>query len=129
MDVIYYYYYLFYTRILSDDQPNMTVIFTLSVSESFLINGIASLISLKFFCYYINVYPLIGILIMLLISNYLYFYKTNRMKAIVKEKPKIYNSNILSIIITVLFFLGTTSLMFLGPIYIKHYLDVNCQTH
>ena len=127
MDVIYYYYYLFYTRILPDDQPHMTVVLTLSVSESFLINSMLSLIGVNFFCYYINMWPLIGVLILLVIINYLYYYRTNRMKTIIKEKPKLLRSNVFSIIITILFFLGTASFMFWVPVYIKHYLEVHCK--
>jgi hypothetical protein len=38
MEVFYYYYYLFYTKVLTDDEPHATVVFTLSFSESLLIN-------------------------------------------------------------------------------------------
>lgn len=43
ISVFYYYYYLFYTKVLPDNQPHSTVVFTLSFSLSLLINGILSL--------------------------------------------------------------------------------------
>ncbi len=34
--VLYYYYYLFYTKIIRDDEPHATTIFTLSFSLSLI---------------------------------------------------------------------------------------------
>lgn len=126
MNVVLYYYYLFYTRILPDDQPYSTVIFTLSLSESFLINGIISLISARFFCYYIDIWPLIGILILLMVVNYLYYYRSDRMKIIIHKRPKFLQSNFFSICITIFFFLTTVSFMFWGPICTKKFLEIYC---
>jgi len=125
ISIIYYYYYLFYTRILPDDQPHLTVVFTLSVSESFLINGIINLICTKFFCYPLNKWTMIGILLLILLMNYLYF-NFNRRDVIVGNKPKLLGSHILSILITLLFFLITASFMFWGPIYTQLLLNSHC---
>lgn len=48
MNVLYYYYYLFYTKVLPDDEPHATVIFTLSFSESLLLNGLLDIFSAIF---------------------------------------------------------------------------------
>ncbi len=34
MNVFYYYYYLFYTKVLPDNQPHSTVIYTLSFTPA-----------------------------------------------------------------------------------------------
>lgn len=39
-----YYYYLFYTKVLPDNQPHSTVIFTLSFTFSLIINGIVNVV-------------------------------------------------------------------------------------
>lgn len=45
MSVLYYYYYFFYTKILPDDEPHATVIFTLSFSEALLVNYVIEFFS------------------------------------------------------------------------------------
>ena len=48
MKVLYYYYYLFYSKILPDDEPHATTVFTLSSSEGFLINGALDIFLTRF---------------------------------------------------------------------------------
>lgn len=125
ISIIYFYYYLFYTRILPDDQPHLTVVFTLSVSESFLINGIINLICTKFFCYPLNKWMMIGILLLVLLMNYIY-YDSNRRNVVLDNKPKLFGSHPLSILITLLFFLISASVMFWGPIFTQVLLHNYC---
>jgi len=123
MKILYYYYYLFYTKVLPDDQPHATTIFTLSVSEGFLINGILQISLAHFLCISIDKWTMIGVLLLLIIANYFHFYLTRKCKEIVKLKPKLLNSNKLSMLMVVCFFLITFSFLFWGPVYVKHILE------
>ncbi len=127
MKILFYYYYLFYTRILPDDQPYATTVFTLSVSESFFINNLILFFFAHFFCINIGKWTMIGITMLIILTNYLYFYRSGRMKEIVKTKPKFFNNHFISIIITILFFIITSSFIFWGPIYVKNILDGCCK--
>lgn len=124
MNVFYYYYYLFYTKVLPDNQPHSTVIFTLSFSLSLFVNGVLSLIAAHLKSYVISNYVMVGIFVAIMVINYFVFYRTGKGKRLIKEKPKFFNSHKLSILLTLIFFLITTSLLFLGPIYIKNLLGV-----
>lgn len=93
MIILYYYYYLFYTKILSDNQPHSTVVFCLSLMEGFIINGFLKSFSILIFCYNISKWPMIGVSVAIIITNYLYYYKSGRMLVIVERKPKLFGSN------------------------------------
>lgn len=123
MKVLYYYYYLFYTKILPDDEPHATTVFTLSVSEGFVMNGILQISLARFFCMSIDKWLMIGILVLLIGINYFYFHRAGKAKEIVKLKPKVLNSNKLSILFTILFFIITLSFLFWEPIYVKQVLE------
>lgn len=110
--VFYYYYYLFYTKILPDNQPHATVIFTLSFSLALLINGLINIILAHTMSYALGKYGMIGIFVLTMGINYLLFYRKGKAKEIVKEQPKFFNNHMLSIILTVLFFLITASFLF-----------------
>ena len=120
---VFYYYYLFYTKVLPDNQPHSTVIFTLSFSLSLLVNGLLSIISAYVANYNMSNYVMVGIFIAILILNYFVFYRTGKGKQLVKQKPKLFNSQLLSILFTLIFFLTTTSFLFFGPVYIKSLLE------
>jgi heme/copper-type cytochrome/quinol oxidase subunit 2 len=122
MNVFYYYYYLFYTKLLPDNQPHATVIFTLSFSLSLLINGVLSILAAHISNYAISNYIMIVIFILILTVNYLVFYRTGKGERLVEKKPKFNNSHKLSILLTLIFFLITTSFLFWGPIYIRNLL-------
>jgi uncharacterized membrane protein len=122
INVFYYYYYLFYTRVLPDNQPHSTVIFTLSFSLSLLINGLLSLIASYVANYNLSNYIMVGIFVIIMILNYLVYYRTEKGKRLVIEKPKFFNNHKLSILFTLMFFLITTSFLFWVPILIKNIL-------
>lgn len=106
MNVLYYYYYLFYTKIISDNQPHATVIFSLSFILSLIINGLINIGLAYTFGIALNRWEMIGVLILLIILMYLKFYKTGRGKKIVEtEKPKLLRSNNLSVALSVVLFL------------------------
>ena len=121
LNVLYYHYYLFYVKF--DPNPHFTTVLSLSFSQALVINGAMDIIALKFFCYQIPVWIQFTIVLLFIFLNYLIFHRTNKAKQIIKSKPNILNSKVLSIIITILFFLITVSWLFWGPIYGKHLLD------
>lgn len=105
MNVFYYYYYLFYTKVLPDNQPHSTVIFTLSFTLSLIVNCIVNVA----LAYVLNVslrkWEMIGIFAFITLLMYLAYYRNGKGKRIVKEKPKLFKSNGVSIVLTALLFL------------------------
>ncbi|SFA59647.1 hypothetical protein SAMN04488511_12313 [Pedobacter suwonensis] len=126
MKILYYYYYLFYTKILPDDQPHSTVVFCLSLMESFIINGLLNIVSILLFCYNISKWPMIGILIAIIIANYQIYYKSKRMELIIDEKPKLFNSNVASVVFSLFFFLLSLLMIVTAPFYSKYLLERFC---
>jgi len=95
MNVLYYYYYLFYTRVLPDDEPHATVIFTLSFSESLLVNYSIDLVGAHLFCkFLLGKWSMIIIFVMIMVVNYLIYHKTGKNKKVVENKPKFFNSRV-----------------------------------
>lgn len=126
MSILYYYYYLFYTKVLPDDQPHSTVVFCLSLMESFIINGLLNIVSILLFCYNISKWPMIGVLIAIIIINYQIYYKSKRMERIIDEKPKLFNSNIFSVVFSLFFFLFSLLMIVTAPFYSKYLLERFC---
>ena len=122
INVFYYYYYLFYTKILPDDQPHATVIFTLSFSLSLFVNGLIDIILTYSTNYTMGNWEMISIFVAIMIVNYLLFIRTGKSKQIVNEQPKFFNNHKLSIALTIIFFIITTSFLFLVPIYVRDIL-------
>jgi hypothetical protein len=123
MKVLYYYYYIFYTRVIPDNEPHATVIFTLSFSEGWLINGLLDILMAHSFCKAIPAWFMIMIFFILILVNYLIFSRTKLSKAIVLEKPKFFNNHRLSIFIAGLFALVSVSFMFWGSGYVRSVLE------
>ena len=124
--VIYYYYYLFYLKVLQDNQPHMLTIMALSASEGFLLNGTIDIIALKFFCFDVSKWLMLGLLAILLIINFMIFYRGEKGTEIVKQKPKLLKSNNFSMGFALIFFMISISWLFWGPIYAKYLLE-NCK--
>ena len=113
MKVLYYYYYLFYTRVLPDNDPHGTVIFTLSFSESLLVNNMIEFVGVHLFCkFLLGLWAKIAISALIVGINYLVYYESGKNIRIVESKPKFFNSNRISIAITIFFFVFTSSLLF-----------------
>lgn len=124
MSVFYYYYYLFYTRVLPDDEPHATVIFTLSFSESLLVNYAIDFCAVHLLCQFLlSKWSMISIFILIVVANYLIYYRTGRNKDIIERKPRFFNSRGVSIVITILFFLVTTSFLFWGADYLMDVIN------
>lgn len=126
MSILYYYYYLFYTKVLPDDQPHSTVVFCISLMESFIINGLLNIASILLFCYNISKWPMIGVLIAIIFSNYQIYYRSKRMERIIDEKPKLFNSNIASVVFSLFFFLFSLLMIVTAPFYSRYLLERFC---
>jgi hypothetical protein len=127
MNVLYYYCYLFYSRIIPDTEPHATVIFVLSFSESLIVNYTIDTIGVHFMCKFLLViWHKLAITALILIINYLTFYRTGRSIVIVKNKPKFLGSNKISVLVTLLFFLASISLLFWMSDYLLFVLE-KCQ--
>lgn len=97
---------------MPDNQPHATVIFTLSFSTSLLVNGIINIGLAHLINLALNKYIMLGIFIIIIFINYIVFYRAGRAKKIVKEKPMFFNNHKLSIVLTLLYFLFTSSFLF-----------------
>lgn len=126
LNALYYYYYLIYTKIIPDDEPHATVIFTLSVSEMMILNFLLEFYLIKVHCVSLSMWFSVGILIIISFFNIIYYGLSKRGKAIVKIKPQFFNSHILSVIITALIFIAAIICMIFGSIYIYD-LSVGCK--
>lgn len=123
MKVLYYHCFLFYSRILRDDEPHLLTILALSFLQSLIVNGVLEGISVHTFCRDLDHDLMFVILLLIIGGNYWFLHRSGKTKEIVKLKPQVCNSHILSIFITLFFALGSVSLMFWGPIYLKSVLD------
>jgi hypothetical protein len=97
----------------------------LSASEAFCVIGILNFISAKYYCYAITsnkfiVFFIIGLTVLI---NYVVYIKNRRAHKIIIEKPTLFGNNILSILVTILFFLITTSWLFWGVPYTRILLE------
>jgi hypothetical protein len=123
LNILYYNYFLFYKKVIKDPEPHFATVLALSFSQSLLVNGILDAIALNGFCYKIGKWVMIGIGVLIIISNYIYYHKNGKGKEVIEEKPIMADNRSLSIAITWLFFLITASWMFWGPIYGKYLLS------
>jgi hypothetical protein len=120
--VFYNYYHLFYSRLLPASNPRLTALLTLSFSLSLLIIGIIGTILAYTISYALNRYEMFGIFALTLAINYSKYYQNGRAKAIIEEHNMFFNSQKWSIVITTLFFVFTSSILFWGPELIRRIL-------
>lgn len=126
MDVIYYYYYLFYKKIIKDNEPHLLTIIALSATEGFFLNIILEIILIFYKCMQTNGVIWMSIICLANLFNYFYFYKSKRAIKIVKEKPKFFSSNKISILLTFLFFIFFSTSIIWGSIITKFLLKTYC---
>jgi hypothetical protein len=121
LKILYYYYYRFYVKY--DDEPHATTVFSLSFSESLVINGIVDLICGRFFCYDFSKWAMILVTLLILTLNYLLYVKTGISKEIInKAPPELFGKDI-SRGFAIVFFLVSTSFLFWEPILSKEIFD------
>lgn len=120
MNVLYYYYYLFYTKIIPDNEPHATTIFTLGFTISLIINGLLDILLTLFFDLISEMWIKVLIFIASIIILYFAFGKSGKGKIIVeKEKPMIRNNQTVSIIYTVFIFVLGLFFLFVTPLITK----------
>lgn len=123
INVFYYYYYLFYTKVIPDNQPHATVIFTLGFTFSLILNGIINVVLAYVLAVSLRKWEMIGIFAFIIVLLYFAYYRNGKGKRIIKEKPKILNSKSISIIFTVLLFLFGILALFLQADITKNILN------
>ena len=116
----YYYYYLFYTKVIPDDEPHATTLYTLSFTEAMYFVVIAEVLYINYYCEIIPLWGLGLIFASVLTKNYIYFYRINDRKQIIKS-----DKNPLRMFLTIAFFLIGISLLFWLPFYGRDFLS-NC---
>lgn len=122
--VFYYYYYIFYTKIIPDNQPHSTVIFTLGFTYSLIINGLINIIFAYFFGFTIGKWEMIAVAGLFILGLYFLLYRSGIGRNIVeKEKPKILGSKNISITLSIFLFVLAMLSMFLEPILTKYLLQ------
>lgn len=112
LEVLYYYYYRLYSLSKIDDEPTFTTRLALTASESFLATGVLSILYAYFFCKKFSGIELIIIAVIFLGLNFYFLLTSKRVEKIIREKPKLFNSDIISFVFTVVFFVFTTSILF-----------------
>jgi hypothetical protein len=128
MNVLYYYYFLFYTKVVKEDDPHLTVIFTLSVSESFFVIYAIDTLNVYLFCeafFLSSRFYMVVLALLLMVLNYLFLYRTGKGKIIVQQQPKYFGNNKISIFLVSLFFITTSSSILWLTYILKDVLD-NC---
>lgn len=123
MKVFYYYYYLFYTKIMPDNQPHATVVFTLGFTFSLILNGIINIVLAYVFAVSLGKWEMIGIFALIIVFLYFAYYKNGKGKRIVVEKPKVFNSNLASILSTAMLFILGILALFLQADITRNILD------
>ncbi len=125
LKILYFYYYQFYTRVIPDVHPHATVIFALSFTESLWVNGFVEMITLNTLCYKIDKWLMLGVLLLIIILNYIYYNKMHSAEDIINKRPKIGNSNLLSVLVVAVFTIVGVSWLFWGSFYSRSVLE-NC---
>lgn len=123
MNILYYYCYLLYTKVIPENEPYATTVFVLSFSESFLLFSAANIVLAYFRCIVLSKW--IGVLLMVTFSviNYLVFSRSGLSRKIVEEKPTLFNSHRISMMIFGLLFFVSVSSLFWAPIWTRHILE------
>jgi hypothetical protein len=121
---IYYYYYLFYKNILKDNEPHMLATLAFSFSFSLLIIMIIDISMAYLFSLTLGKYEMIGINILVILVMYFKLHRNSKAIEIVNDKPMFFNSQPLSILITIFFFASTSSFLFWGSTFVEKILGI-----
>lgn len=109
MKTIYFYLFLFYEKVLKLSNPRTMATLVLSACLASFINGIIELFLIIRYSKRMQLNQMIFIALAIIAINFFYFHfgKEAKARIIEKTKPKFFNNNILTIIITILFVLST----------------------
>ena len=122
LKVFYYYYYLFYTKVLVQPEPHFVTVLALSASEGLLINAIIDFLAIKFYCTGAGKWTMLSVFTLLLVINFV-IYGKNKVRDLIKEKPMFFGSKRLSLLVSLIFFLITSSWLFWGAVLGKYLLE------
>jgi hypothetical protein len=121
MRAFYYYYYLFYKKIWDPD-PQVAATLGLTALEAFFLIALFNVALADFFCFDFNKYYMMAVLAITLLANTFYFFTSKNVKAILKAKPKFFNSHRLTVAIVLVFSLAVISTLFWTGDYTNHIL-------
>src|SRR5690606_25420742 len=126
LHVFYYHYFLYFNKAIKDADPHLRTCLALGASESFLLSGIIQIVSVKYFCYYVDYRILFGIAVVLCAINCWYYMMKRKGEEVIEKKPLFFESKRLSVTLTIIFFIITISYLFWGAIYLEYLLE-NCR--
>lgn len=121
--ILYYYGFQFNSKIIKDDEPHATTVFTMNFCESLIVNGILQFIWAKSFCSYLKLWPMIGVLFLLMCINYFLFIRTGLGKKLAKSGPPIFINFQYTKTFAIFFYIIANSMLFWEPILIKNILS------
>lgn len=122
MDFIYFIYYYFYTRILTDNEPHYTVLFTLGFSMSLWLITFGNIVSILLFCVSLKLGHMIGLFVVILVVLYIRYFMGNRNRQVVLKYSSIHQNKMSFIsIVTILI---SISVLFWSPILSKFLLGI-----
>lgn len=124
--VFYYYTYLWNDKILKEGNPHLQALLSICFLIGFNVSEMIALFVA--YCKCINLSLLYSALIILALYALFYFglYKTSVVKNVVKSKPKLYNNNRLSAVVTIAFTVGLIILMIIMPIITRDIIKAKC---
>jgi hypothetical protein len=126
MKVLFYYYYLFYNKLFPEADPQLTAILVLSFSESTVIIIGYNLIFGYLFCSILTKYYMMGITLMIVLVNSLFYLTPKNIKDIIKAKPSFYGNHKLTVALVGFFFILTISSIFWRS-DLSDFILENCQ--
>ena len=127
MHIIYYYIFLFFKKILRDDTPHFLTTIFFSFLQSCILNAFFNFSFAYAFCYSFSMWNSLSIVLLLIIINFIYFHNEKKLAfEIINKKPKILNSKLLPVIITILFFISTQIIFMYSSDVTKEILN-NCK--
>lgn len=113
LDILYYHYYWFYSKVLKDNEPHLLTTLALSFSQMLLMSYSIDFIGTLLFCQFIlNKWGMLSVLGSIIIINYLIYHRGSRARNVIKNADRKYRRKTSNAIVTIIFFLFTTSLLF-----------------
>ena len=122
LKVIFYHYYLFYSSVLKEDSPIVTAVFTVCLSISFFINGVLNVSLAYFYNFALSTWNMIFVFLGIFALGIINYFVLGKAKKIVRSKP-LFITPTLSVLLTILFFLITSSCLILDPMITREILN------
>jgi len=108
MRVLFFYYYTFYKKVFKETDSLLYASLIISLSQSFIIFILIESMSAFFFCRrFLELNSLISITIVINLYNAYHYLYRKKGEQIIDEAPLLFNSPFISVMGSILFFLGT----------------------